>query len=174
MIDLALDTLLAKLEKERVGAGVPRATRRAVFERDGEQCTFTDDQGNRCPSRTHLELDHATPRARGGRDDAQNLRVVCRAHNRLYAEQAFGREHIDDHVREARNKKHLRQRRSSAPTIPGDASSQTFEVARRSLASLGFRARDIHQALMRVLPPDPAAAPAMPDLLRATIGLLTT
>ncbi len=165
MLDQALDALLATLEKQRVGAGIPRAVRREVFERDGEQCTFTDQRGNRCPSRTHLELDHATPRARGGRDDVQNLRVVCRAHNRFYAEQAFGREHMDEHVREARQKKHLRQRRLN---------DSTFEVARRSLASLGFRARDIHQALMRVLPPDPAAAPAMPELLRETIGLLTT
>jgi hypothetical protein len=42
-----------------------------------------------------LELDHAEPRALGGRDDAENLRVRCRAHNQLAAEQVFGREHIE-------------------------------------------------------------------------------
>ncbi len=158
VLDHALDALLAKLEKERVGDGVTRAVRREVFERDGERCTFSDEHGNRCPSRAHLELDHVVPRARGGRSDATNLRVVCRAHNQLYAEQAFGRKHIN-------GQKHLRQRRSVDPT---------FEVARRSLASLGFHARDIQRALMRVLPPDATAAPALPELLRATIGLLTT
>ncbi len=164
VLDQALDALLAKLEKERVGDGVPRAVRREVFERDGEQCTFTDDGGNRCPARTHLELDHVTPRARGGPNEVSNLRVVCRAHNQLYAEQAFGREHIDGHVREAKCR---RQRRSS------DSPSPTFELARRSLVSQGFRARDVHDALMHVLPSDPTAVPAMPELLRETIGLLT-
>jgi hypothetical protein len=105
VLDQALDALLTKLEKERVGDGVPRAVRREVFERDGEQCTFTDDEGNRCPARSDLELDHHIPRARGGKNEAPNLRVVCRAHNQLYAEQAFGREHVE-------RQKHLRQRAS--------------------------------------------------------------
>ena len=79
VLDHALDALLAKLEKERVGDGIPRAVRREVFERDGERCTFTDDRGNRCPARADLEIDHIVPRARGGTNDAENLRVVCRA-----------------------------------------------------------------------------------------------
>ncbi len=166
VLDHALDALLAKLEKERVGDGVSRAVRREVFERDGEQCTFADERGSRCPSRTRLELDHIRPRARGGTSDATNLRVVCRAHNQLYAEQTFGREHMDGHLREARRQKHLRQRRSNDPAL---------DVARRALANLGFHARDIHDALMRVVPPNATTPPpAMPELLRATIGLLTT
>jgi 5-methylcytosine-specific restriction endonuclease McrA len=89
---------------------VPRAVRRAVFERDGEQCTFTDATGARCPSRTLLELDHADSRALGGSDEASNLRVRCRAHNALHAEEVFGRAHVAAHV-------HLRQqkRRGEAP-----------------------------------------------------------
>jgi hypothetical protein len=84
VLDQALDALLAKLEKERVGDGVPRAIRREVFERDGEQCTFTDERGNRCRARSDLELDHIVPRARGGADEVVNLRVVCRPHNQLH------------------------------------------------------------------------------------------
>jgi hypothetical protein len=116
VLDQALDALLAKLEKERVGDGVARAVRREVFERDGEQCTFTDEEGNRCPARSDLELDHIIPRARGGKGEAPNLRVVCRAHNQLYAEQAFGREHVE-------RQRHLRQRNANGhgpapPTCP--------------------------------------------------------
>ena len=37
---------------------VPRAIRRAVFARDGSQCTFHDEDGNRCSAKTLLELDH--------------------------------------------------------------------------------------------------------------------
>jgi hypothetical protein len=50
--------------------------------------------GGRCPSRANLELDHIVSRALGGGDEATNLRVRCRAHNRLHAEEVFGREHI--------------------------------------------------------------------------------
>ncbi len=55
---------------------------RAVFERDGERCTFTDAAGNRCPATTWLELDHVIPGARGGTSEAGNLRVRCRARQR--------------------------------------------------------------------------------------------
>ena len=52
---------------------IPAAVRREVFERDGEWCTHVDAQGNRCGCRAFLELDHMTPRARGGTDDASNF-----------------------------------------------------------------------------------------------------
>ena len=159
VLERALDALLAKLERERAGDGVSRSVRREVFERDGEQCTFMDEAGNRCPARTHLELDHVRPRARGGTNEARNLRVVCRSHNQLYAEQAFGRHLIERH-------RNLRQRRLTDPTL---------EAVRGALANLGFKARDIHHALVRVLPPDVTTPPpAMPELLRTAIGLLTT
>jgi hypothetical protein len=111
IVERALDRMLAKLEKQRLAkatharAGVlrpptrrgyvPRAVRREVFERDGERCTFVDPSGRRCESRTWLELDHRVPRALRGADDASNLSVRCRAHNRLSAEEQFGREHMD-------------------------------------------------------------------------------
>jgi hypothetical protein len=95
---------------------VPRAVRRAVFERDGEQCTFTDATGARCPSRTLLELDHDDSRALGGSDDASNLRVRCRAHNALHAEEVFGRAHVASRV-------HLRQRKSRGDEAPERAAA---------------------------------------------------
>jgi len=119
VVERAVDLLLAKLDKERLGktsrpraarplssqgegeaSSVPRATRRAVFERDGERCTFSDADGRRCPATTWLELDHVEPRACGGTNDLGNLRVRCRAHNLLYAEQTFGRPLIERAVRE--------------------------------------------------------------------------
>jgi hypothetical protein len=57
---------------------VSAAVRREVFERDGEQCSFVDELGRRCPARAFLELDHRTPRALGGTGDATNLSVKCR------------------------------------------------------------------------------------------------
>jgi len=137
VIDAAMDLLLAKLEKERLakvkapreptkprassgsGSGtrraraIPAGVRRAVFERDGEQCTFVDEARERCPQRGHLELDHIEARALGGTNAASNLRVRCRAHNRLAAEDVFGKAHVAGRI-------DFRQRRSRAvaATLP--------------------------------------------------------
>ena len=138
VLERALDALLEKLEKERLGAttrasktvpatkraskAVPatkrasktvpattiaRAARREVFARDGAACTFVSESGERCGTRDFLELDHSEPRACGGSGDASNLRVRCRAHNGLHAEESFGKEYIRERI-------HLRQRSASA------------------------------------------------------------
>jgi hypothetical protein len=41
-----------------------------------------------------LELDHVVPVALGGASTIANLRVRCRGHNLLDAEQVFGRAHM--------------------------------------------------------------------------------
>jgi 5-methylcytosine-specific restriction endonuclease McrA len=177
VLDRALDELLAKLEKERLGktarpnrkarsskvGRISRAVRREVFARDGEQCTFTDEHGNRCPSRTRLELDHIDPRARGGGDDATNLRVVCRAHNGLHAENAFGKEHVERRI-------HIRQRRSPPPQC-----NDTFDIARRALTKMGFRDAEARRALSIVNRSDAVTAPLpIPEHLRAALRVLAT
>ncbi len=64
--------------------------RRAVWQRDGGRCSWPLDSGGCCGSTHRLELDHIEPWALGGDGAAANLRVVCAAHNRLAARQAFG------------------------------------------------------------------------------------
>ncbi len=131
VIERALDALLATLEKERLGATkrprkrvapskagrVARSVRREVFERDGERCTFVDKEANRCAARTLLELDHIEAKARGGGDDASNLRVRCRAHNQWHAEQVFGREHVAQRI----DLRQRRQRKSKTPAVDATA-----------------------------------------------------
>jgi 5-methylcytosine-specific restriction endonuclease McrA len=67
--------------------------RRAVARRDKEQCTYVDCEGRRCPSRSFLQLHHEHAHALGGASTFENLRLLCGAHNRLLAEQDFGRAH---------------------------------------------------------------------------------
>jgi hypothetical protein len=102
----AIKLLHEEVEKERLGkvsrpqshtrpmkdeGAISRSSKREVFARDGEQCTFRDPiTDRRCPSKTHLELDHIAPRSRGGKGTPENLRVRCRSHNRLAAEESFG------------------------------------------------------------------------------------
>jgi 5-methylcytosine-specific restriction endonuclease McrA len=84
---------------------IARSTRRKVFERDNEQCTFVDSARNkRCPAKEHLEIDHIIPRSKGGKGIEQNLRLRCRTHNRLAAEQVFGRAFIDAKINERRSR----------------------------------------------------------------------
>jgi hypothetical protein len=149
VVERAVDLLLEKLEKLRLGktsrprkpreqgelASVSRATRRAVFERDGERCTFTDAEGHRCPATTWLELDHIEARARGGTNEPDNLRVRCRAHNRLHAEQTFGKGHVERTIRERR---HPRRR---------GYVSENCELAASGLVKMGFRPAEVRRAL---------------------------
>jgi len=75
-------------------AAVPAELRRQVWERDGGFCAWVGPDGRRCGSRWQVEVDHVDPVARGGKATLGGLRLLCRAHNRLYAEQVYGREHM--------------------------------------------------------------------------------
>jgi hypothetical protein len=71
-------------------AAIPAAVRRAVWDRDGDRCSWPLDGGGCCGSTHRMELDHIIPWAEWGPDTAENLRVVCGRHNALAARQAFG------------------------------------------------------------------------------------
>jgi len=62
--------------------------------RNGQRCGFTSDDGRRCTARAFLEFHHETAWALGGADTAQNLTLMCRAHNRLIAERELGAERV--------------------------------------------------------------------------------
>jgi len=79
-----------------------------VLERDGLGCSWTDARGVRCGSQAWLELDHHQPAGKRGSSEPDNLRMLCRAHNGLAAEQAYGREHIERAIR--------RRKRSRSPS----------------------------------------------------------
>jgi hypothetical protein len=132
--------------RDPVASGARRArvtnpVRRAVFERDGSCCTFVASDGRRCDARAFLELDHIEPRARGGSDTLENLRVRCRAHNQLWAEQAFGREQVEQ-------ARHFRQQKSTV--VGSGADLATLEKVRATLRSLGFREAQAREAVATV------------------------
>jgi hypothetical protein len=117
---------------------VSRAVRREVWARDGEQCTYVDAEGNRCPARGFLELDHVDAKALGGSDEAANLRLRCRVHNHLHAEHVFGRAYNAGRI-------HLRQRKSAA-----SVEAPSFETAARGHRSLGFRESEVREVIARL------------------------
>jgi hypothetical protein len=68
--------------------------RREVAERDGQRCCFVGENGQRCEARGFIEFDHRLAWAKRPDNSAGNLRLLCRAHNQLLAEQTFGAAHI--------------------------------------------------------------------------------
>ena len=70
---------------------IPVALRRFIWKRDQGKCTYVDpDTGRACTSRYGIEFDHTLPLAQGGTTCAENLRLLCRAHNVYEATQSFG------------------------------------------------------------------------------------
>jgi len=74
---------------------IPAAVRDAVLIRDKFQCTFVSLEGKRCTACQHLEIDHIVPFGKGGLSSMDNLRVLCRGHNRFMAEIVYGKEFIN-------------------------------------------------------------------------------
>lgn len=209
VIEAALKLLVAKLEKERLGkttrprskarpskAGhIAQSTRREVFARDGEQCTFVDAHGRRCKCRRRLELDHIVPRALGGTDEASNLRVVCRTHNRHYAEEIFGVEHVAEkiHCRQEQSHRVMKEERVigdvpvSPPTKPLvlvvaeptanraalSTPGETIDLATKGLVNMGFTKPDVRRALDVVCAKHQGEVLRVEALLREAIVALT-
>jgi 5-methylcytosine-specific restriction endonuclease McrA len=191
VIERALKALLERLEKERLGKSsrptrrivrpakrghIPQAVRREVFERDGEQCTYVDGQGRRCESRTFLELDHVDSRALGGSGEATNVRVRCRSHNHLHAEEVFGKAHVAERI-------HCRQRKAQrvnaqapqAPQVPQAMPEEdTIDLVTRGLVNMGFTKTEVRRALDAVCGDHGTDEPReLQQVLREALAVLT-
>jgi hypothetical protein len=107
VLDRALDALIHGLERRKFaattkpsrghrrsleGRHIAADVRRAVWERDGGQCTFVSERGRRCEARRGIEFDHVDEFARGGEPTMGGIRLRCRAHNQYEAECTFGAE----------------------------------------------------------------------------------
>ena len=187
VMERALRTLVEDLEKDRRArtsrpqasvrpskpGHIPAATRREVFARDGEQCTYVDFEGRRCECRTRLELDHIQPRALGGADDASNLRARCRAHNLHAAEEIFGKDHVAARIH-CRQQQWMRRAGEKRGEVRSSVTSDAVEQATRGLVNMGFGASAVKKTLLAVVGRHrDAGAPPLPDLLREAIAALT-
>lgn len=78
----ATPTLKVKKTSREVTRHIPWPLQREVRKRDQGSCSFRDPKtGRRCTSIYQLEIDHIKPYALGGGHSAENLRLLCRAHN---------------------------------------------------------------------------------------------
>ncbi len=70
---------------------IPRGIRREVWKRDKGCCQFPRKDGSKCGETRFLEFDHIYPWAWGGSSQtADNIRLLCRAHNQSNARKYFG------------------------------------------------------------------------------------
>ena len=105
LLERLLDLAIPQLEKRKFAAtskpredsqttsksrDIPARVQRAVWERDGGQCTFESASGRRCAAHTHLQFDHIQEVARGGTSAISNIRLLCRTHNQHAAERTYG------------------------------------------------------------------------------------
>jgi hypothetical protein len=116
LFERALDLLLAKMEKEKLGKTtqprkrsairsetdkpdwdavassrhIPNEVKRIVWERDAGCCAFVSTSGHRCGERSFLEFHHLIPYALGGQPTPGNIALRCRRHNQYEARQVFG------------------------------------------------------------------------------------
>jgi 5-methylcytosine-specific restriction endonuclease McrA len=70
---------------------VTAAVKRAVWERDQGRCTWPMGDGEVCGSTHRLEFDHDLEVALGGKPTIENVRLLCKSHNLMKAEQRLGR-----------------------------------------------------------------------------------
>jgi len=87
---------------------ITAAARRAVAARSQCRCEYVGANGKRCDETAFLEIDHVVPVARGGTSDPSNLRHLCRAHNRLAAEELLGKGYVQQAIDHARRKPPIR------------------------------------------------------------------
>ena len=163
VLERALDALIEKLERGKFAATprpqrirrpsaehkpregsrhIPAHVKRAVWERDGGQCTFVSENGRRCPAQKLLEFDHVEPVARGGRASVAGVRLRCRAHNQYEAERIFGAQFMRGKREAARGRG--RERAAPRPRAAlGDGSPEELIVP---LRNLGFSAGEARRA----------------------------
>jgi HNH endonuclease len=109
-VELMMKRKCAAADRPRASRGsadsrqIPAAERRKVWERDQGRCAFVSRSGKRCGSRRGLECDHIVLWAHGGKSTAENLRLLCRAHNQREAERELGAEFMERKRREARER----------------------------------------------------------------------
>jgi hypothetical protein len=97
--------IVEKPRKEPPPSGpdhVPAHVKRAVWRRDGGRCQWPLEGGGVCGSTFQVELDHVTPRGKGGLATVDAMRCLCRPHNLLAARGAYGDEWMDRFVTGAR------------------------------------------------------------------------
>lgn len=93
LITHILKEFLEQCETTVVSQSNTKAGTRREVKAESPFCTYQDPEtGQICGSTYQLEIDHIQPRALGGTDKRENLRILCKQHNLLMAEKTLGKD----------------------------------------------------------------------------------
>lgn len=88
-----LEEFLAQSATGPAAHSETKAGARREVKAESPACTYQDPEtGQICGSTYQLEIDHIQPRALGGTDEKENLRILCKQHNLFMAEKTLGKE----------------------------------------------------------------------------------
>lgn len=90
---------LAETDTSTGSRYIPAAVKRAVRERDGDQCRFVNKHGRRCKERDQLEYHHRQPFARRGDRKPENIQLMCTTHNAYLADCGYGKDVMEQYRR---------------------------------------------------------------------------
>ena len=184
LFERALDALIEKETRQRLGAGRPRKQRqlkedsrhipveiaRAVWERDQGQCAFVNAEGRRCSERRFLTLEHRHPFALGGPPTLENICLLCASHNLQSARAVFGEQHVEQKIRDMTSERDRNEQPVTADTAvttrPLDVDTKVLSL----LCQLGFPRRNATGAIGRVCASEPDLK--VEQLLRKSLMLL--
>jgi len=65
---------------------LPAEVRHTVILRDGNRCTHTNTRGLRCAEKKWLDFHHIHPVSQGGKDNPENVTILCRSHHAQHHE----------------------------------------------------------------------------------------
>jgi len=150
---------------------IPMHVKCTVWKRDGGQCTFVSEFGQRCPARTPLEFDHIVEVARGGASTVENIRLRCRGHNQYTAGQTLGAGFME------RKREEARQLAAEKRAEKAVEAGVTDDVERRDetdvmpwLRALGYPADRIRRAVAQCGPMPEGAT--LEDRVKAALRYL--
>jgi hypothetical protein len=150
VIERALDALIPALERRKFAATskprkrasknsqnprhIPAAIKREVWARDGARCTYVSASGHRCEATGDLEFDHIKPVSKAGESKAENLRLLCRAHNAFMAGESLGHGFMHEARERSRSAPGSREGSRARPARSLETPTQTEHTAQASLA----------------------------------------
>jgi hypothetical protein len=146
ILEAGLDLLLEKAEKRRGIVDSPRPPKqdaeakpptrhiahsvsRELFARDEGRCQWPLANGGICGNERFIQIDHVHPFALGGQGTLESTRLLCAFHNRLYAEQVYGKETIDRVKRRRRAKQGETVNRDTMQAAQTEAAAQRVEAS---------------------------------------------
>jgi hypothetical protein len=101
MADLVLKQLLPPVKEapQKETKAVTPKTKAVIRTQNPIQCSFVSKNGHQCQETRALQIDHRIPKALGGSNLPQNLRLLCKSHNLHEALRVLGRAKMTPYLR---------------------------------------------------------------------------